>query len=145
MLAAYFRLRGFPQEEAATSAGIGARTMERWVQSDWWQDALDDARARWYGGIEIDARITLGKAMKAEDQPDLALKLLERMDHRLAPPRQQIELLTDYMHKDEVLKIFRRFAEGVADIVDDPDMRKAIIELAQETISPILTHATPQE
>ena len=63
MLAALFWLRGASIKEAATAATIGERTLARYLLSDWWPRAIEDARSRWYGGIEMGARRLLGKAM----------------------------------------------------------------------------------
>ena len=138
ILCAYFYLRGYAQEKCAEEAGVGARTIKRWIKSDWWPDALDEARERWFSGLEVGARRTLGKAMDAEDQPDLALRVLERMDHKLAPPKQQIELSQGYISRDEAVKAFKMLAEAVADIVDDEDKRRAIVAKARQILTPLM-------
>ena len=138
VLCAYFHLRGYPQERCAKEAGVGFRTLHRWMKSPWWPDALAEARDKWKNGLEIGARRTLGKAMDSEDQPDLALRIIERIDPEMAPAKQQIELSQGYISRDEAVKAFKMLAEAVADIVDDDDKRRAIVAKARQILTPLM-------
>lgn len=138
VLCAYFHLRGYSQDRSAREAGVGPRTLKRWIKSPWWPDALTEARGKWKNGLDIGARRTLGKAMDAEDQPDLALRILERTDPEMAPAKQQIELSQGYISRDEAVKAFKMLAEAVADIVEDEDKRRAVVEKARQILTPLL-------
>ena len=86
---AYLRLLGLSQKKAAKGAGIGERTLARWELSAWWPDACREAVDRWMQQVEIEARTTVMAAIKEGDVAT-AWKVLERIDKRLAPPRQQL-------------------------------------------------------
>ena len=83
---AYLRLLGLSQKKAAKGAGIGERTLARWELSEWWPDACAEAVDRWMQQLEIECRSTIMAAVKAGDV-QTAVKMLERIDKRLAPPR----------------------------------------------------------
>ena len=84
--AGYLRLMGLSQQRAAKGAGIGERTLARYELSDWWPEACGEAVSRWMQQLEIECRTTIMAAVKAGDVPT-AVKMLERIDKRLAPPR----------------------------------------------------------
>ncbi len=84
---AYLRLLGLSQKRAAKGAGIGERTLARWELSDWWPEACGEAVDRWMQQLAIECRTTIMAAVKAGDVVT-AVKMLERIDKRLAPPRQ---------------------------------------------------------
>jgi len=86
---AYLRLLGLSQKNAAKGAGIGERTLARWELSEWWPDACAEAVDRWMQQLEIECRSTIMAAVKSGDVAT-AVKMLERIDKRLAPPRQQL-------------------------------------------------------
>ena len=69
---------------------IGIRTLRRYELSDWWPRACGEAVGRWMQQLEIEARTTVMTAVREGDVVT-AMKVLERMDKRLAPPRQQHE------------------------------------------------------
>ena len=85
--AAYLRLLGLSQKKAAKGAGLGERTLARYELSEWWPDACREAVDRWMQQLEIEARTTVMVAVKNGDV-GTAWKVLERLDRRLAPPRQ---------------------------------------------------------
>lgn len=85
------RLTGLSGRAAARRAGVGARTLVRWEQSDFWHDACEEASRRWLNHLTDGARETLAKAIQAGDATS-ARWLLERVDERLAPPKLQAEL-----------------------------------------------------
>ena len=84
--AAYLRLLGLSQKKAAKAAGIGERTLARYELSDWWPEACGEAVGRWMQQLEIECRSTIMAAVKAGDVTT-AVKMLERLDKSLAPPR----------------------------------------------------------
>ena len=83
----YLRLIGQTQELAAKGAGIGVRTLRRYELSEWWPEACREAVDRWMQQLAIECRTTIMAAVKAGDVVT-AVKMLERIDKRLAPPRQ---------------------------------------------------------
>ena len=86
---AYLRLLGLSQKKAAKGAGIGERTLARYELSEWWPDACGEAVNRWMQQLAIECRTTIMAAVKSGDVAT-AVKMLERIDKRLAPPRQQL-------------------------------------------------------
>lgn len=94
MSAAYLRLWGLSQEKAAKGAGIGERTLARYEISEWWPKACGEAVDRWMQQLEIECRTTIMAAVKDGDI-QTAVKMLERIEKRLAPPKQLHELAAD--------------------------------------------------
>ena len=93
---AYLRLLGATQEEAATAAGVGERTVWRWEneRADW-PDVVQDARDRWLSGLAGIARDTLLKAIRDKSNGKLALDVIERLDPALLPARMRHEIVGD--------------------------------------------------
>jgi len=87
---AYLRIIGYSQQDAAASAGAGSRTVRAWEKSSWWHLATSEAKGRWLQGLAGKARKCLERGV-GED-PNLALKVLERMDEDLVPARKRLEL-----------------------------------------------------
>ena len=92
--AAYLRLLGSTQAEAAMTTGVDPRTLGRWESCSWWPEVQREAADRWLAGAIGKARRAL---LRALDKPDgaLALKILERVVPELAPAQQRIELGVD--------------------------------------------------
>ena len=103
---AYLRLLGLSQKKAARGAGIGERTLARGELSDWWPDACHEAVDRWMQQVEIEARSTVMQAIKEGDVVT-AMKVLERLDKRLAPPRQQLGV----QHSGEITTPVREMSD----------------------------------
>lgn len=82
--AAYLWLIMAEVKKAAAAAGVGERTLHRWILSDWWPDAVAEAETRWLHITVAEARRALLGQIRAGDG-DLALRLLERRDARLRP------------------------------------------------------------
>ena len=82
---AYLRLIGLTQKKAAKAAMIGERTLRRYELSDWWPQACGEAVGRWMQQLEIEARTTVMTAVR-EGDVTTAMKVLERLDKRLARP-----------------------------------------------------------
>ena len=85
--AAYLRIIGHTQEEAAAGANCGARSLRRWEAQPWWPEILVEAGSRWLSGLTAKARGTLLNDMDAA----LALKILERLIPELAPAKRHVE------------------------------------------------------
>ena len=100
--AAYLRLTGTTQQDAASAVGIDRRTLGRWESCSWWRDIQREASDRWLAGLAARARRGLEAAVERDGS--LALRVLERLDPALAPqptrlrvgPDTDYEKLTDY-------------------------------------------------
>ena len=103
---AYLRLLGLSQKKAAKGAGIGERTLARWELSEWWPLACAEAVDRWMQQVEIEARSTVMQAVKEGDVAT-AWKVLERINRRLAPPRQ----LHGVEHSGDVTRSVREMSD----------------------------------
>lgn len=92
---AYLRLVGMTQKEAARVAQVGERTIRRWEECSWWEDARREAEPRWLRDLKAEARGTLFRAIRTTAQQlgdaDKAMKVLERTDKRLLPPAHRVE------------------------------------------------------
>ena len=89
--AAYLRMSGLGQAAAAKAIGINARTLRGWEsETDLWSAARNEARDRWFNDAEDAARQAVLKSMR-RGNADLGLKVLERIDRRLAPPVQRVD------------------------------------------------------
>lgn len=88
--AAYLRLIGQSQKDAATGAGVGQRSLRRWETCSWWEDARDEARDRWLNDLVAESRATLFRVVQEGDGLR-AMQILERMDPKMAPPAQKLQ------------------------------------------------------
>ncbi len=88
--AAYLRLLGATQADAANAAGVDARTLGRWESCTWWADIQREAGERWLQGLAARARRGLQSAV--EEDGALALRVLERLEPGLAPVPHRIGL-----------------------------------------------------
>jgi hypothetical protein len=87
--AAYLRIIGHTQAEAAEAVGRNARTIREWeADTALWNAARDEARDRWLREVTDAARRSVLKA--AGRNADLGLKVLERVDPAFAP-KQKLE------------------------------------------------------
>lgn len=90
--AAYIRVIGGTQKQAAAAAGCGERTLRDWENSDFWERAKQEAADRWLNGVVAHSRKTIIQHLEGPDgDPNLALKLLERLDDKLLPPKVRAE------------------------------------------------------
>lgn len=88
---AYLRLIGHTQIEAARAAGSSERSVRRWeADEELWRGATEEARTRWLVDAEGAARHAVLTALRLGNA-ELGKWLLERVDDRLAPPRQRHE------------------------------------------------------
>ncbi len=83
---AYLRLQGATQAEAAGATNVDPRTVVRWESCSWWPEVQREASARWLEGLAAAARRGLGAAVS--ENGALALRVLERLEPALAPPRK---------------------------------------------------------
>lgn len=91
--AAYLRMLGATQADAATAVGRNARTIRMWeADSELWANARAEARTRWLTDLTDKARRRLLDSMEKPENGDLALKVLERMDDALLPAKQRAEV-----------------------------------------------------
>lgn len=88
--AAYLRMIGHTQEEAARGVGRSQRTIQLWeADTELWAAAREEARGRWLQATVDASRQSVLKA--AGRNADLAFRILERVDPELAPPKQKHE------------------------------------------------------
>lgn|GEM_PF-3027195 len=88
--AAYLRLLGNSQEASARSAGISPRSLVSWETCSWWPQAKQEAKERWLNDLVAKARVSIEAGV--QDDPNLALKILERLDLDLRPPKERMDV-----------------------------------------------------
>jgi hypothetical protein len=92
VLAAYLRMMGATQADAARAVGRSLRTISGWESlKDQWALALEEARKRWLIDLEHASRAALLGTIK-EGNGMLALQVLERLDADLAPAKQRLDV-----------------------------------------------------
>jgi len=97
LMAAHLRRLGATQGAAARSAGVGRRTLIRWEADPRWGAAKVESIRLWGDALDDAARRRLLVTLqKREDSGELALKVLERTDPRLAPAKQRVEAQVDH-------------------------------------------------
>lgn len=88
--AAYLRIMGATQIEAAKGVGRSERTLQRWEEDEeTWRAARKEAEDRWLVEVKDASRRSVLKA--AGRNAEMGLKILERIDPALAPPKQKVE------------------------------------------------------
>lgn len=88
--AAYLRHLGATQIQAASAVGVDRRTVQRWEQLAWWPDVQREAAERWLHGLAARARRGLEAAV--DQDGNLALRVLERLEPALAPLPSRVAL-----------------------------------------------------
>jgi len=92
ILAAYLRMMGATQLDAARAVGRSIRTIATWEsRKDHWALALAEARKRWLVDLEHASRAALLRTIK-DGNGLLALQVLERIDPELAPAKQRLDV-----------------------------------------------------
>lgn len=81
--AAFLRILGATQQEAADSVGVARQTVVKWEHSEWWPEAMDDAKQRWLAGLHAKARVSVENGL--QDDARLAFMVLERLEPTLHP------------------------------------------------------------
>lgn len=105
--AAGMRLLGASQAEAAKTAGIGERTLQRYEKCSWWPEAEKQAREKWLDDVRAAAYRSLLKLVRGTDEMDPDPKTvrwtLERIDEQFIPPKQRIEqdVTADVTERDD--------------------------------------------
>ena len=125
--AAYLRLRGLSALDCAKGVSCSQRSIRRWMNSDFWPRACEEATKRWMHDLTAASKTTLLKGIRAGDT-EKALKILERTEPQLAPPAQQHEIFIDYMHRTDVVELARGMAMDVMEVVSDAEEREQIAE-----------------
>ena len=91
VLCAYLRMMGATQKDAGHAIGRTTRTVQDWeADKETWHLAREEARQRWLGELTDAARGALLRTIRGGDG-DLSLRVLERIDVDLAPPKQKME------------------------------------------------------
>ncbi len=88
--AAYLRIMGLTQAQAAGQVGRSERTVREWESLPIWEDARNEARGRWLSDVEDASRRAVLNSVRAGNAA-MGLTLLERLDQDLAPPKQRVE------------------------------------------------------
>lgn len=89
--AAYLRLLGLSRKAIAKGGHVSAAALRKWEAHPFWPLAMDEARDRFLARADSRARTAILDALEGGDAW-LGLKLLERSDPRLAPPKQRVEV-----------------------------------------------------
>ena len=88
--AAFLRLLGSTQADAASAAGVSRASLGRWEASSWWPEVQAEASARWLSGLAARARRGLEAGVETDGR--LALQVLERLVPELQPPRARLDV-----------------------------------------------------
>jgi hypothetical protein len=137
-LAAYFYLREPLLGDVAALADIGLTTLNRWMKSPWfWEMVEAETKEEWFRELDGEVKRTVRLQVRDREK-DTARWMLERMDHRFAPPKQQMDLNHNYITKEQATEKFQKLANRIVEIVDDEDKRRAIIQAAEEILAPLL-------
>ena len=90
ILAAYLRMMGSTQVQAAKAVGRSVRTIRDWeADKCLWDLAREEARKRWMRELVDVSRGALLAKVRGGDG-DLAFRILERVEEELAPPAYQM-------------------------------------------------------
>lgn len=80
---AYLRLLGHTQQDVADTVGVSRQQFCKWEQSDFWPQAVSEAKDRWLAGLAAKARQSVELAVP--DDARLAMTVLERLEPALNP------------------------------------------------------------
>ncbi|GMV06733.1 MAG: hypothetical protein AMXMBFR53_30080 [Gemmatimonadota bacterium] len=125
--AAYLWLVLDSTEAAAEGAGVGERTMYRWVQSEWWPKACAEANRRWLQHLTLEARRTLIRVVRGGDAQK-ALEVLQQFDPDFRPRPKEVRVLTvlafvEQLADDEVRRVM-----GLPEV----ERRQELLQLAKQ-------------
>lgn len=116
VLAAYYRLLGYTQEDAGKEIRRNGRTVRRWEEdNDEWASLCAEAQALYLKDVIAAARNAVIKQIKGGDG-DLGFKILERNEIGFEPPAQRLKLGMDQDEAEEV-------DEGLATQIEDMEHR----------------------
>ena len=127
----YLWLRGEGKIACAELAGVSRTTFEHWRKCDWWWALVEEE-----GDLRVGARRTVGLQVLDRERAE-AFRVLERVDDRLAPPKQRLEITQNYMHRDEVIELFRGLAQDLVDVVGDPEQRDEMVRRVERRLMPM--------
>lgn len=91
--AAYLWLVCDEVKGSAEAAGVGLRTMHRWIHSDWWPRACAEAKTRWLNHLTAEARRTLMRAIRDKDDARTAWDVLQQFDDDFRPRPKEVRVL----------------------------------------------------
>jgi hypothetical protein len=111
--AAYLRMLGATQKQAAESVGRSERTIFAWEHQASWASALAEARARWLKGCDAAAMRALLKGLQESEQAT-ARWWADRRLPELKPPtvRAHLDVDANVSSKAEVHVHFPEHADG---------------------------------
>jgi len=151
LAAYYYQVAGdLSENQFADLVGVTRKTLYRWRISPWWPEACEEAARRYHPEVKIESRRTLLGAIrtKGDGEPgdvQSARWALERLDPEFAPPKQQLEITTTYMHRNEVVALMTTLAAIAAELIDDPIRRQELARRARAEITPLLLPVGPAE
>lgn len=87
--AAFLRLLGVTQKDAARAAGVGLRTLCRYEADPRWPQAVLEAQERWLKGLDGQVRRKLLEALSGDPDDRLLMWYAERRFPQLAQPAIQ--------------------------------------------------------
>lgn len=90
--AAALIMLGTSRAETAKAAGIGLRTLERWLGEAWWPQMLDEARNDTHREIEHLALGTVRRALAEGDAPTARWALERLRPDTWGPGAQSVEV-----------------------------------------------------
>lgn len=94
--AAYLRLLGATQIDAAMHVGVSDRSIRAWEGSKWWPMAVAEARERWLKGGDSECMKKLVADMAGgKDGAITARWWAERRIPEFAPPKQRVGFVGD--------------------------------------------------
>lgn len=128
---AYLRMLGQSLNDVAKGVGRSRKTIWTWEQNrTLWERAKLEAQSRWMNDLIDVSRATLIKSIR-EGNADAALKVLERTQASLAPPRMRQEISgpgggavqVSHLPPEEIHSAF-------AELAKNPDAAAAMAKLA---------------
>ena len=90
--AAYLWLVTDEVRASAEGAGIGDRTLHRWIHSEWWLQACAEAQDRWRNHVVVESRRTLMRSIKGGNV-DKAMDVLKQFDPEFRPRPKEVRVV----------------------------------------------------
>ena len=118
--AAYLRMIGHTQKQAAEAVGRSERALREWeADGERWPRAQEEARGRWLNAATDAARGAVLRSLQVGNA-ELGKWLLERVDPHLAPPKMRLDVQSFDPTKlsDEQLERIAA-GEAVAQVIGD--------------------------
>jgi hypothetical protein len=127
--AAYLWLVLDQQKAAAKGAGVGERTIQRWVHSDWWPEACVAAKKRWLNHLTAEAQRTIMRAIRDKDDARTAWDVLQQFDDDFRPRPKEIRVLGMLAFVEQLADETVRHIMGMP----EAERRGELVKLAQES------------